>query len=140
MEMIFTIISIGLTVVSMIVIYLINHNNINYAIGLGLVMINMSLQKYNAIKRGINIAKLENMKVLFESVDANFQMIMASWKDYDVQQADKYKSRWDAILSIAHTMKESELLTDEAYTMMLESNISYIDQETKIRLENMRDQ
>ncbi len=97
--------------------------------------INFSLQRYDAVKRGINIARIKNMQSLFESERENFQMLITAWKDKNFAEVAKYKSKWEAILSTAHTMKKNGLITQEAYTLMLESHVKYVDQETKIILD-----
>lgn len=138
MEFIFTVILIIAVIAVTVVAYMADKDKLSTFLGLGVVAFNMSILKYDGVRRGINVVRSENAKVLFDAVNANFQMLVLAWKDLNVSEVEKYKSKWNTIISIASDMKENGLITKQVYKLLLQSNISYADQETKIRLENMR--
>lgn len=103
-----------------------------------LTVIMYQIINYSSILTTVNVVRLENFRALNNSIDKIYDLLVAAWASYNVKEANRIKAQWDEIVHTASEMRENGLISEDAYSCILKSNVEYTYKETKIRLENMR--
>jgi len=110
----------------------------DYMLGMFILILMYQVMEFQQVRRTFAIMQAENARALFNSINTHYDRLVDCWKDYNVSEAVRIKAQWDAIVTTASLMKDQQLISDEVYKYILETNISYTTKETQIRLDNMR--
>lgn len=141
-EKIFNFILVGFTPLAILIgIFISGNVNKDFLwtyIALGLMMWNYCFQSLRNTERLLSMIQTENATALFESIEKNYEMLGLAWNDYDVREAERVKAKWSAIVETAQIMKDHNLISKQIYNQIVKDKISYETKETKIRLENMK--
>ena len=137
-EKTFAFILIGLSVITAVIIAVFAPENLWFGVLFSFITTFNASQKYDAVLRTIRIAKNENASVLLDLSEKNFEFLIHAWRDFNIAETEHLKAKWYELLQVSIELRNRDLLNEDTHQMLLENNIAYIDQETKIRLENLR--